>query len=86
MLTSVPSDKFSGILEMIIMKLNYIFAPLLLLLYFVQGRVKDFIFCILEMLVGLTPLYLNKKRKWADTFWVKIWVFSHKTQKFSYKS
>ena len=48
---------------MIIMKLNYIFAPLLLLLYFVQGRVKDFIFCILEMLVGLTPLYLNKKRK-----------------------
>ena len=38
------SDNVSGVLEIIIMKLDYIFAPLLLLFGFVGGRVKSFIF------------------------------------------
>ena len=51
-----------------IMKLDYIFAPLLLvffaLLCAVGGTITDFIFykyIFLDIFVGLTPFHLNKK-------------------------
>ena len=52
---------------------------------FVRRRVKNlnFLYIFLDILVGLTLLHLNKKyRKRADIFWVKTWMFSHKTQNF----
>ena len=49
-----------------------------LFVLFLWGRVKKFIFVTDE----LNPLQL----KWIDSFWLKIYMVSHKSQTFSYKS
>ena len=55
--------------------------------FFALCKVESKMSFSIYFFIGLTPVHLNKKcRKWIDIFWVKIWVFSHKTQNFSYKS
>ena len=38
-----------------------------------------FLQILLDIHVGLTPLHLNKNRKWAEIFWVKTLMFFHNT-------
>ena len=76
------------------MKLDYIFAPLLLvffaLLCAVGGTITDFIFykyIFLDIFVGLTPFHLNKKyRKWTLIFCLKFEYFPTKSKTFFYDS
>ena len=56
---------FLGFLELILMELNYIFATFLSFSF-------PYIFLVIEIFVGLNPLYLHKKhRRWTNSFWIK---------------
>ena len=72
---------------MIIINLNYIFVPLLLFFFYeIELKILSSIYIFLDILLGLTALYLNKKhRKLTDIFWIKMWMLSHKPY-FLYKS
>ena len=64
-------DKFLGVLEVMIMKLDYIFSPFAFVLGFCE--VEYFLNISSDVTDELTPLHFNKKhRKWINSFWLKI--------------
>ena len=47
---------------MVILMLDYVYAPLFCFLFCERYSLKfNFLYVLLDMLVGLTPLHLNKK-------------------------